>query len=187
MLLAGWVLLAFSFPTQISSADPFADCTEDVGCQADSSPHSYCFDASFDTDLHSAATHAMETALEQDTQMSAQYHGTCATGVDVKWYESDIIFEETRGTWGCVTPPYPDPGDICWAGEIVLDKVKIDVGDDDEADRRKTACHEAGHSVGLEHGNYKTDCMINGEIPAPTGAWKTYNLHHINDHINPTY
>ena len=45
--------------------------------------------------------------------------------------------------------------------------------------RRKTACHEVGHSVGLRHGG-TVDCMLNGPVNGPT---YTYSSHHI-DHIN---
>jgi hypothetical protein len=86
-----------------------------------------------------------------------------------------------------LTPEDPGPGGICYHGQIILDPTEIDKGTDDDADRKKTACHEVGHSVGLQHGDNKLDCMIIGEIPAPTGQWKTFGTHHINDHINATY
>lgn len=55
-----------------------------------------------------------------------------------------------------------------------------------------TACHELGHTAGLSHYDSgevpgspgdTDDCMINS-VSDGTATFRTYNAHHINDHIN---
>ena len=73
----------------------------------------------------------------------------------------------------------------CTHSHVTLDPAEINIGGLDEEDTSKTACHEAGHSVGLIHGGV-LDCMRNGEIPNGLEEWRTYEGHH-RFHINSTY
>jgi hypothetical protein len=68
-----------------------------------------------------------------------------------------------------------------------LDPAELNQGSGDHEDKQKTACHEVGHSVGLQGGPSKPDCMRNGEIPDLSLQWRKFSDHHIFDHINPTY
>ena len=58
----------------------------------------------------------------------------------------------------------------------------IDV--DDWEDRRKTAVHEVGHSVGLGHDTISA--MKQGEIPDSSLTWRTFSADDIT-HINDEY
>jgi hypothetical protein len=73
----------------------------------------------------------------------------------------------------------------CNAADVVLDPAEINIGDLNEEDTSKTACHEAGHSVGLTHGG-NTGCMLNGPIPNGAVQFRRYSSHHIG-HINAAY
>lgn len=58
----------------------------------------------------------------------------------------------------------------------------------------QTACHEIGHSVGLQHYNTagilapngESDCMRSGAVPSEADTWHTYGNHH-KSHINDYY
>lgn len=169
-------------------ADPFGGCYGPdgaQGCQADPTPHTYCYGVGYDVGLQDEADYAMNNSLEADTQMNAFYQATCNPGAltDAVWTDADLE-GNVRGRYICTSL---DLNSICRGSTIILDPAEINEGDNDWQDRYKTACHEAGHSVGLEHGENKTDCMINGEIPDTTIQWRRFSAHHINDHINPTY
>ena len=78
---------------------------------------------------------------------------------------------------------------ICIASDIELDFAELDDGpndtsDDDWEDRRKTAVHEVGHSIGLGHDTIST--MRQGEIPDTSLTWRRYSGHDIT-HINDEY
>ena len=58
----------------------------------------------------------------------------------------------------------------------------------------KTACHEIGHSVGLQHYNTagilapngESDCMRSGQVPSTKATWRSYGTHH-KSHIDNYY
>ena len=81
------------------------------------------------------------------------------------------------------------PVGICIASDIELDFDELDDGpndtsDDDWEDRRKTAVHEVGHSIGLGHDTIST--MRQGEIPDTSLTWRRYSADDIAD-INGHY
>ncbi|MEX0983791.1 MAG: hypothetical protein WD096_01945 [Actinomycetota bacterium] len=172
-----------------ASADPFGGCSVATGegCRADSNIHSYCYGAGFDASLEDEAEFAMNISLDRDTLMSDLFSATCdPASTDVKWLDANL--GGSRGEYICLEPftPY-EPDGICFVARIRLDPDQINIGSNDAEDRKKTACHEVGHSVGLQHGDDKTDCMINGEIPDTSATWRTFNGHHIAAHIDSYY
>jgi hypothetical protein len=172
-------------PPSAAVADPFGGCNSDEGCEADSAEHIYCYGAGFNNLLEDEADFAMNTSLDAQTQMTADRVG-CTSATDVRWFDANLP-GSIRGQYDCTNPGNPGPGDICLASDVTLDPDEINQGDDDPEDRKKTACHEVGHSVGLIHGDNKDDCMINGPIPDTTAQWRNFSNHHVQDHINPTY
>ena len=168
----------------LARADTLGGGYPDEGFLADNATHTYCFGAGFNSDLEFNANYAMGTSLDAATNMSAQFNSSCASGTDVRWLDANLP-GSTRGQYVCTSPV--NPTTVCLASDITLDPAEIDVGANDSEDRSKTACHEVGHSaVGLQHGNTKTDCMINGAIPDTTQQWRSFNGHHI-AHINDTF
>jgi hypothetical protein len=148
--------------------------------------HTFCFASGFDATLEDEARFAMNTSLDRDTVMTADFASSCDEWTDVKWNDADLP-GDTRGDSMCLDPLGIEGQAKCYAARIRLDPDEINEGSDDAEDRKKTACHEVGHSVGLQHGDDKSDCMRNGEIPDTTAQWRTFNGHHIGDHIDPAY
>ena len=88
-----------------------------------------------------------------------------------------------RGSYQCIILS----NGICNHSHVILDPAYLNgVGGDDDEDTTKTACHEAGHSVGLTHIDGGSDCMRNGELPFPDEIYYTFNPHHI-AHINGAF
>jgi hypothetical protein len=186
LMRLGCVLAVLSFLVAVVaapvSADPFGTGPPDAGWFADSSNHSYCYGSGFATGLEDEADYAMFISLDGDTVMSATFQSSCDSTTDVRWLDANLPAGQ-RGVYTCIDKG----GDICFRANVTMDPNELNIGPNDHEDKLKTACHEAGHSVGLEHGNSKSDCMINGEIPDTTVQWRRYSTHHISDHINPRY
>jgi hypothetical protein len=171
----------------IVRADPFGVGPPAAGFFPDNATHTNCMTASIvDEGLVGVARWAMDNSLEP-TDMIVTEDDACYSYTDVWWFEDDLG-AGTRGRWECWD--LSTNGDVCLSANVLLNKTELDQGPYDYEDRRKTACHELGHSVGLEHGNGKNDCMVNGAIEDvdpndPTDPkWRHYGNHHKDDHIN---
>lgn len=162
-------------------ADSFAVGPPDSGYLADSSIHTYCFTGSFDVNLRDNADYAMEMSIAADTDMFELFEA-CLSTTDIWWWDRDLP-GTTRGFYDCVV--FVTPGVKCNEADIVLDPAQINIGAFDEEDTSKTACHEAGHSVGLTHGG-TTDCMLNGQVPDAGVQYRRFSSHH-KGHINTAY
>lgn len=146
----------------VARADPFAAGPPDSGPLADSALHNYCWGPGFDVALRDNADYAMQTSLDGATDMSDQFVATCdAVNTDVWWFDADLP-DGIRGEYKCVT--WVTLNVKCNSSDVTLDPVQINIGNFDEEDTSKSACHEVGHSVGLTHGG-STDCMLSGGIP----------------------
>lgn len=96
---------------------------------------------------------------------------SCTTTTDI-WFRQVNSGMTDRGDYLCL--------DFNTWGRCERARVRLNAAVLTDADnRRKTACHEIGHSVGLIHGG-TADCMLSGPVSKPT---YTYTQHHIN-HIN---
>lgn len=180
-LVVSWIAVAIvALP---ANADTFGGGPPDEGYEADSYLHTYCYGPGFDAGLQSHANYAMDTSLALDTDMSSYRQSSCDTTTDVRWMDSNLQPAGVRGKYTCVALS----SGICLRADVYLDPAEIDIGTNDFEDRRKSACHEAGHSVGLRHGDSVSDCMRNGEIPTTALKWRRFNEHHIDDHINVEY
>lgn len=93
----------------------------------------------------------------------------------------------SAAAWGYGMYECQDPGS---GGTCLSATVKINIQPtvmDEQAKRRKTLCHEFGHSIGLRHfgseGEGHSGCMVSGH---PSEA-NSYTDHERLDHINARY
>ena len=182
-LVAGLVAALLAIPAAANAQFPGnGDSTV-----ADNDLHTYCYTSGFSTD-RSVASYAM-SVLDSTTDMEALFPtspATCAyEETDVWWWEID----HPAGTRGIRDCRDPNPVTICIASDIELDFDELDDGpndtsDDDWEDRRKTAVHEVGHSIGLGHDTIST--MRQGEIPDTSLTWRRYSADDLVD-INGHY
>jgi hypothetical protein len=127
-------------------------------------------------------------SLDNQTDMYDEYASACGSQTDVRGERSNNIYmPNLRGSYQCVG--FVSAG-ICDVGQLL---VNVDLLTD-YTQRRKTFCHEVGHSVGLEHytsagtgvvAGENNDCMKSGSVGSELW-WKEYSQHH-RDHINQAY
>jgi hypothetical protein len=166
-------------------ANPFPNNDDET--VADNAVHTYCYTSGFTTDA-SVGAYAM-AVLGNTTDMDDLFPidpPTCQfMETDVWWFESNLPAGD-RGRRDCYDYNYTPSPDVCTSSDVDLDFPELDdaVDVDDWEDRRKTAVHEVGHSVGLGHDTIST--MIQGEIPDTSLTWRTYSAHDI-AHINGHY
>jgi hypothetical protein len=182
--------------TAPAMADPFGLDTPTnnvigVGAIPDNFGHTYCFDGAGWTTAWRNVVDSRMANLDAQTNYWDSFMGdTCWEGHDV-WFQLAELSGTYRGDYWCQlwnngVDGIPNSGDDrCESARVRLDPNKLT----DDHQRRKTACHEIGHSVGLAHGDfggyppkysneYYDDCMRNGAVPA--GAqWESYNAHHV--------
>jgi hypothetical protein len=176
LAIAAALAVAVAVAPAPAAANPFP-----ATMLADSSLHTYCYTAGFDTD-QSIASYAMNTVLDGTTDMTDSFTaGNCANlTLDVWWWEENLP-GTTRGMWECVDQVNAT---TCDSSDITLDFAELDEGINDWYDRRKTSVHEVGHSVGLGHD--AISAMISGEVPGIGLVWRRYSPHDL-AHINANY
>jgi hypothetical protein len=166
-----------------AGADPFGLDTPThnepgVGGIPDSTIHTYCFSGAGWTQAWQDVVSSRMLNLDVQTL----YEGppvACDAATDVTFQLSSTL--GARGDYRCVT--WNAVG-FCDAAIVRLNSSTAVLPNDHQ--RRKSACHEIGHSVGLAHGTdtatFWNDCMLSGTAPAGN-QWEQYNAHHI-AHIN---
>ena len=82
-----------------------------------------------------------------------------------------------RGRYSCTKPLNGYGGGVCDQASVYVNTQLLST----YGQRRKTFCHEVGHSVGLHHGTGVGGCMVSGSSTA-----STYAAHHV-IHINAAY
>jgi hypothetical protein len=173
------VITVLAMPSA-SAANPYPNNADST--RPGNAVHTYCYTEGFVTDP-SVADYAM-AVLGNTTDMTDLYPidpAFCSfRQTDAWWWEEDLP-AGTRGMRTCELNGGPG---ICQSNDLKLDFAELDIGSSDWEDRRKTAVHELGHSVGLGHDTISA--MISGEIPDTSLTWRTYSQHDI-DHINATF
>lgn len=147
---------------------------------ADGDNHTYCYTSTFTTDT-SVGSYAM-WVLAATTDMHRTYQ-SCTSKTDVWWWQADLP-GGVRGQWSCYAVEAWWLPHVCETADVTLDFPELDKGADDWHDRRKTAVHEVGHSVGLDHDT--VSAMRSGEIPSTSLQWRRYSAHDIS-HIDAAY
>jgi hypothetical protein len=178
--LVAFVVAALCAVQVPAHANPFPNNAD--GTFADNGTHTYCYTSGFTTD-RTVASYAM-SVLDITTDMTDLFPTTpefCTfRETDVWWWEMNLP-DNIRGQREC---EWESPAGICKSSDLRMDFAELDEGDNDWYDRRKTAVHELGHSVGLGHDTISA--MRSGEIPDTSLTWRRYSTHDI-AHINARY
>lgn len=142
-------------------------------CAADNLEHTFCWGDSFDSDnLRDGARGAMDNLADQ-TRFTRDHLLFCGQNTDLVFRKFND--PDARGRYDCVdTSGVAGPG--CQKAIVYLNPDLLD----DDNNRRKTSCHEIGHSGGLVHADDSNDCMKSGPVYS---GHRTYGDHHI-DHLN---
>lgn len=166
-----------------SSADsPQPDGPPDKG------KHTWCYMSGFTV---TATADAAMTWLRTQTAVDTAYYSTCTAKTDVRWSQGSL-----PSAYGMAECKVRDANDYCDRYRITLDTATIDGSLHPDSQRRKTSCHELGHTVGVRHysnsdypGSDTThSCLRSGEVPAADKAWHTrYGAHHRTFHIDPWF
>jgi len=162
--------LATSGGVDGARADVYVGGPPNSGGKPDNFEHTFCWGFTFgDADLRDAATFAMGNL---DTQTLYFDTGVaCSSATDVIWESEPAL--GARGDWTCLAT---NAVGECERSRVRLNPTQLA----NNNNRRKTACHEGGHSVGLTHVDNGDDCMRNGAV---NGGFETYNAHHVS-HMN---
>lgn len=175
ILFAGVMVLV---GTQQVAADSFPGTN--AGKLADSAWHNYCVEAGTSANHRSALVYGM-TTVGGTTDINVG-ETSCGYNTDV-WLGSYNLTGNLRGIYSCWNPA---SSTICNSSHVRLDFPQLDIGSYDWEDRRKTAVHEVGHSVGLGHYS-GANAMMLGQVPDTSVSYRRLNSHHRNSHVNPTY
>lgn len=136
----------------------------------DNFEHTFCWTSSFtSTPLRNAAANAMAN-LDSQTRYFDTATG-CTSVTDVQWEQ--VGSANYFGLYECIT--YNAVGE-CDRSRVTLNNAWPM---DNDIQRRKTACHELGHSVGLLHDN-GLGCMISGSVSAETSTYDAHDVGHMN-------
>lgn len=165
--------------SQGSFADDFGTHTVDTGAKADNGWHDYCTVYSWVPSWQQPLDDAMARLSSQTVMTTHWQSGGCSNWMDVQARVSNSteMGSALRGSTTCVTGQFDALNVVCGGAAVLLNADLLT----DYGQRRKTICHEVGHTVGLSHSSTATDCMISG---SSTVDW--YGSHHI-AHINGAY
>ncbi len=181
MLLAARAVVMISLAASLLGvATPPANavaenCNENNGgCVPDGGDHTWCDSVffTFDDALMAAREHALDNMVAQTNYQRNHvggYQGDCPSSTDTYWIVDDTL-GSTRGTYQC--KDFNSDGN-CAHAWIRLNPRALTDG----LNERKTACHELGHSLGLEHHpSPYNDCMMSGPV---TSGHQRYNDYHV--------
>ncbi len=156
-----------------ANADPYGAGPPDGGLPSDGAVHDWCY-ISVPSSAYTSVITASMTYLDSATNVTVQQVGSgCTANTDVRWRVVDIPTSGVRGDATCTATT--STGN-CNSFQVRLDPNELT----DVNNRRKTACHELGHTNGLTHGG-TADCMRNGAVTTATSTYSTHHIGHINN------
>lgn len=188
-LLAFVMLLTLAPP---ASANAFGwSYLHPSGCcsQADNRNHYYNY-SSLTSYMKVAGNYAM-IKLDSQTDMATHYDSTPDKSTDVEMF--DQYYDDYWGLdWNgsstgkniyahakCVR--IISPGTINGWWKCDQYEIRFDLADMSrfsENERKKTSCHEVGHTTGLDHSSQSTSCMKSGRSTVRT--YTSHDVAHIN-------
>jgi hypothetical protein len=158
-----------------------------MGFRADNAGQDYRTIAPWPQDWGVPFVNAM-ISPDNQTDMYDEYSSSCGPQADLRGERYNSVSLGTlRGRYTCLTMA---SAGVCDVGKL---EVNVDVLTDCTR-RRKTFCHEVGHSVGLQPytsvgtgivAGENNDCMKSGTVGSEPW-WKEYSQYH-RDHINQAY
>jgi pregnancy-associated plasma protein-A len=155
------------------AADPYGTGGVNTGWFPDDAQQSYCWGSNFTHNGFRTAADGRMANLDTQTAMSRLFVATCTTSTDVR-------FELMSGNNGFLGDYFCEYliGNVCYRARIRLNTTYLT----DNLNRRATACHEIGHSVGLTHGG-TTDCMKSGFNTVENSKYNSHHVSHINAYV----
>lgn len=176
-------LVASLIPTLLALSGAFRGPAHADKRQPDGPPdkekHTWCYGGGF---TMTATADAAMTWLRTQTAVQTAYHSTCTAHTDVRWSQGSVT-----ATYGRAACRVRNSNNYCDLYRIKLNKSIINAASHPASLRRKTTCHELGHTVGVRHyagsdlpgKDTAHSCMRSGAVPAPDKAWHTrYGAHH---------
>ena len=152
------VSLLASLPS-VATADDFGTNNPNTGTgpRADDRFHDFCSVTPWEADWGAPLFDSM-VSLESQTggEVDVQHYSSCGGGTDVVGVRlsSTTMFDD-RGQYVCRSYARTN---VCDNGDA---RVNMDYANT-YATRRKTFCHEVGHSMGLTHTDAYGGCMVSG-------------------------
>lgn len=200
-------------PIGSAEADPYGfagygPCENDVPCSPDDENHGWCFADLYRTGTQYAAfRNSARWALQNvqaQTVMFEVEQSDCYSYTDARIREGGGLSNDIAGLYICHTPQ--NNGFECAAADVIINEswhtiAANNLGDGNteagevDYNRDLTACHEVGHSLGLDHhprsdygASFAKDCQVSDWLDKPVGGyevpgWRTYNGHH-RVHVN---
>lgn len=155
---------------------------------ADDSSHNFCFESSVGSGLRDLISNEVKDALGSSTHMTAP-QVTCSSSTDVRFASLTASPVTWRGIYECQSVVSGQTAK-CNSARVTLNLFHLP----DQFQRKKTACHETGHSVGLRHysshegpgTNNTLSCLISGSVPEQS-KYIRYSDHEVTNHINDRY
>lgn len=123
-----------------------------------------------------AARYALSNLVEQ-TQFTRD-QVDCGPNTDVAWHKFDE--PNLRGRYNCVDATGTASPRSCQKARVFLNTDLLNSQSMPEHNRKKTSCHEIGHSGGLKHYDDGAGCMILGHVSSGPIQYTDHQVGHLN-------
>jgi len=155
--------------SDLAVADTYGLGPPDHGYRPDNFDHDWCWSTGWPGGSWSTDATARHTYLNDTTNFSGGSLQTCNSGTDVYWKAST-----TQTAYGSYICDDLNSGICDNASITILNSTILP-----QSNRRKTMCHELGHTGGLAHYSGTTlDCMVSGLVTNTT--YRAHAISHLN-------